>query len=74
LATGGLEPVSIFFPFKKPFNDVENFYFKLTEVLKINSEKNQIETSIGNLKYDKLIIATNSNITFFLEIPTSKNM
>jgi NADH dehydrogenase len=65
VATGGLEPDSIAFPLRKRFNDVENFYFRLTEVLKINPERNQIETSIGNLEYDELIIATGSTTNFF---------
>ena len=65
VATGGLEPDSIAFPLRKRFNDVENFYFRLANVLKINPEKNQIETSIGNLEYDELIIATGSTTNFF---------
>lgn len=65
VATGGLEPDSIAFPLRKRFNDVENFYFRLAEVLKINPEKNQLETSIGNLEYDELIIATGSTTNFF---------
>ncbi|MFY9242786.1 MAG: NAD(P)/FAD-dependent oxidoreductase [Polaribacter sp.] len=65
VATGGLEPDSIAFPLRKRFNDVENFYFRLAEVLKINPDKNTIETSIGNLDYDELIIATGSKTNFF---------
>ena len=65
VATGGLEPDSIAFPLRKRFNDVENFFFRLTNVLKINSEKQTIETTIGNLEYDELIIATGSTTNFF---------
>ena len=65
VATGGLEPDSIAFPLRKRFNDVENFYFRLAEVLNINAEKNYIETSIGDLEYDQLIIATGSTTNFF---------
>ena len=65
VATGGLEPDSIAFPLRKRFNDVENFYFRLAEVKKINQEKNTIETSIGELEYDELIIATGSTTNFF---------
>ena len=65
VATGGLEPDSIAFPLRKRFNDVENFFFRLTEVLNINADKNIIETSIGNLEYDELIIATGSKTNFF---------
>ncbi len=65
VATGGLEPDSIAFPLRKRFNDVENFYFRLAEVTNINADKNKIETSIGNLVYDELIIATGSTTNFF---------
>lgn len=65
VATGGLEPDSIAFPLRKRFNDVENFYFRLAEVVKINPENNTIETSIGNLDFDELIIATGSTTNFF---------
>ena len=65
VATGGLEPDSIAFPLRKRFNDVENFFFRLAEVTNIISEKNEIETTIGNLEYDTLIIATGSTTNFF---------
>jgi NADH dehydrogenase len=65
VATGGLEPDSIAFPLRKRFNDVENFYFRLADVEKINPESNSIETSIGKLEYDELIIATGSKTNFF---------
>lgn len=65
VATGGLEPDSIAFPLRKRFNDVENFYFRLAEVVQIHPEKNLIETSIGFLDYDELIIATGSTTNFF---------
>ncbi|MCH3885820.1 NAD(P)/FAD-dependent oxidoreductase [Tenacibaculum aquimarinum] len=65
VATGGLEPDSIAFPLRKRFNDVENYYFRLAEVTNVNSEKNEIETTIGSLEYDHLIIATGSTTNFF---------
>jgi len=65
VATGGLEPDSIAFPLRKHFNDVDNFYFRLAEVNKINPDNNTVETSIGNLDYDELIIATGSTTNFF---------
>ncbi|WBX72125.1 NAD(P)/FAD-dependent oxidoreductase [Tenacibaculum retecalamus] len=65
VATGGLEPDSIAFPLRKRFNDVENFFFRLAEVTNINADQNIIETTIGNLVYDELIIATGSTTNFF---------
>lgn len=65
VATGGLEPDSIAYPLRKKFNGVSNFYFRLAEVTQIRSEKNEIDTSIGVLAYDYLIIATGSTTNFF---------
>lgn len=73
VATGGLEPDSIAFPLRKRFNDVENFYFRLAEVVQIHPDKNLIETSIGNLDYDELIIATGSTTNFFGNDNIQKN-
>ncbi|WP_299159633.1 NAD(P)/FAD-dependent oxidoreductase [uncultured Tenacibaculum sp.] len=65
VATGGLEPDSIAFPLRKRFNDVENFYFRLAEVTNVDASLNAIETTIGSLEYDELIIATGSTTNFF---------
>lgn len=65
VATGGLEPDSIAFPLRKIFNNLDDYYFRLAEVQQILPEKNEIETSIGNLTYDHLVIATGSATNFF---------
>lgn len=65
VATGGLEPDSIAFPLRKIFNNLDDYYFRLAEVHQILPEKNEIETSIGNLCYDHLVIATGSATNFF---------
>lgn len=73
VATGGLEPDSIAFPLRKRFNDVKNFFFRLAEVVQIHPDKKIIETSIGNLDYDELIIATGSTTNFFGNDNIQKN-
>ena len=65
VSTGGLEPDSIAFPIRKLFNDLEHYHFRLTEVEHINPDKKEIETSIGNLEYDYLVLATGSKTNFF---------
>lgn len=65
VATGGLEPDSIAFPLRKIFNNLEDYYFRLATVHEIHPDKNEIETSIGNLSYDHLVIATGSATNFF---------
>lgn len=65
VSTGGLEPDSIAFPIRKLFNNLENYHFRLAEVYNINADENKIETSIGNLEYDYLVLATGSKTNFF---------
>ncbi|UMB60503.1 NAD(P)/FAD-dependent oxidoreductase [Lutibacter sp. A80] len=65
VATGGLEPDSIAFPLRKVIKNLPNFYFRLADVSKIDSEKRKVYTNIGNLKYDYLIIATGSKTNYF---------
>ena len=65
VATGGLEPDSIAFPLRKTIKDLDNYFFRLTEVTNILPEQNTIETTIGNLEYDYLVIATGSKTNFF---------
>lgn len=65
VATGGLEPDSIAFPIRKLFNNLKYYHFRLAEVVKIHSEKKEIETNIGNLSYDYLVLATGSKTNFF---------
>lgn len=65
VATGGLEPDSIAFPLRKIFNNLDDYYFRLADVHKIRPDKNEVETSIGSLSYDHLVIATGSATNFF---------
>ena len=73
VATGGLEPDSIAFPLRKRFNDVANYYFRLAEVTNIDAGNNSIETTIGSLEYDELVIATGSTTNFFGNESIKKN-
>ncbi len=65
VATGSLEADSIAFSIRKTFEGQKNFRFRIAEVNKINTDKNSIETSIGDIPYDYLIIATGSTTNFF---------
>lgn len=65
VATAGLEPSAISFPFRKIFQNRPNVHFRLTEVKQINPEKNEISTSIGQLSYDYLAICTGANTNYF---------
>lgn len=65
VATSGLETNSIVAPFRKMFGSYQDFYFRLGEVKRINAEENSIETSIGSVKYDYLVIATGAVTNFY---------
>lgn len=65
VATGGLEADSIAFPIRKIFKGQHNLIFRVTEVLKVVPEENKLLTTIGEINYDHLVIATGSTSNFF---------
>lgn len=65
VATGSLEAESIAFSLRKNFSDQKNFRFRIAEVSKINTDKNTLDTSVGEVAYDYLVIATGSTTNFF---------
>ena len=65
VATGALEAESIAFPIRRIFQRQSNFSFGLAEVSKINAEKNTIDTSIGEISFDYLVLATGAETNFF---------
>jgi len=65
VATAGLEPDSIAGPLRKFLEGKADFYFRMSEVQRIVPEQNRIETTIGSLSYDYLILANGSKTNFF---------
>lgn len=65
VATGGLEPGSIAYPIRRIFRGQGNLNFRMAKVLVVHSEFNKIETSIGDIDYDYLVVATGSTNNFF---------
>ncbi|MDQ3534632.1 MAG: NAD(P)/FAD-dependent oxidoreductase [Bacteroidota bacterium] len=65
VATAGLEPDSIAEPLRKIIEDHKDFYFRLAKVNMIVPEKNLLQTEIGELQYDYLVIATGSKTNYF---------
>lgn len=65
VATGGLEADSIAFPIRKIFKGQKNLTFRVTEVQRVIPEENKLITTIGEISYDFLIIATGSTSNFF---------
>ena len=65
VATGGLEADSIAFPLRKIFKGQKNFTFRNAEATQIVHKRKIVETTIGEIPYDYLIIATGSDTNFF---------
>jgi NADH dehydrogenase len=65
VATAGLAPDTIVSPFRKILDEQENYYFRLAEVQAVDTEKQVVETSIGMLRYDYLVLATGATSNFF---------
>ena len=73
VSTSGLEPDSIAYPLRKITRRSTEGYFRLAEVQRIIPEENKIHTSIGELAYDYLVLATGSRTNFFGNKSIEKN-
>ncbi|MGM0636487.1 MAG: NAD(P)/FAD-dependent oxidoreductase [Bacteroidota bacterium] len=73
VSTAGLEPDSIAYPLRKILNKGKNSYFRMAEVEKVLPDKNLVHTSIGDISYDYLVIATGSKTNFFGNENVEKN-
>lgn len=65
IASAGIEPSSISFPFRKLFHRREDFYFRMAEVRSIFPDHKIIQTSIGKIRYDYLVLAAGATTNFF---------
>lgn len=65
VSSSGLEPDSIAYPIRKIIKNHKHSYFRLANVSEINAEVNAIETDIGTLTYDFLVLATGTRTNFF---------
>ncbi len=65
VATAGLEPDSIAYPLRKILRRQRNVIFRMAEVTRVDYERNEIETNIGRIHYDYLVIATGSRPNYF---------
>ena len=65
VATGTLDAPSIAFPLRKMFRKQENLTFRMADVRHIDMENKQLDTDIGPISYDYLVIATGATTNFF---------
>lgn len=64
VASSGLEPSSISFPFRKLFNRHQNIHFRMAEAKQICPDRKILQTSIGNIDYDYLVLAAGTTSNF----------
>ena len=65
VATAGVEPQSIVYPFRKIFDDYPNFFFRMAEALSVDTSHQIVETNIGYVNYDYLVVATGAVTNFY---------
>ncbi len=65
VAMAGLEPSSIIFPLRKIFQKRKHVHIRITEVNEVRAAEKTIETSLGSIYYDKLVIATGATTNYF---------
>jgi len=65
VATAGLEPSSIAYPHRKTFQGRKDFHVRTCLAKRVIPEEKILETSIGALTYDYLVIATGCDTNYF---------
>ena len=66
VAIAGLEPSAISFPLRRMFQGKKNdFHFRMAEIVSVNTSAGILETTIGSIQYDYLVLATGVTTNFF---------
>ena len=65
VATSGIEPDNIVFPFRKLFGKNTNVVYRMADAMRVVPADNQIITSIGAIDYDYLVLAGGSVTNYF---------
>lgn len=65
VAMAGLEPSSISFPLRKIFQSCKNVHIRVTDVQRILPDGKSIETGLGNIAFDELVIATGADTNYY---------
>ena len=65
IASSGLEPAAICFPFRKELRKLRHVRFHMGEALSVDTEKRELITNTGTIPYDYLVLATGTTNNFF---------
>jgi len=73
VATSQIEPSSISFPLRHIFRNKKNVQIRLAKVFSVDTAANKIQTTIGEFKYDYLVLAQGAKTNFFGNNELQKN-
>src|ERR1700734_3357493 len=65
VATARLEPSSISFPLRKVFQHKQNVTIRIAEIEHVDTAARVIHTSLGEISYDRLVIAMGCMTNYF---------
>ncbi len=65
VASSGLEPDNIVFPYRKLFWNYQNVVFRMAEAVRVDAGNSLLHTTIGTIYYDYLVIASGSETNYF---------
>lgn len=65
VASAGLEPSSIAFPFRRVFQGNKDFVFRRAVAQRIDPARHLVSTSLGDISYDYLVVAAGATTNFF---------
>ena len=65
VASSGLEVASVCFPFREEIRRNKNIHYSMGKLLSVSPEEHYITTTIGEIRYDYLVIATGTVTNFF---------
>ena len=65
VGTGGLEADSIAYPLRKVFRRDDNVHIRLAEVREIDTAERVLRTTLHDIRYDYLVVATGSTTNYF---------
>ena len=65
VASAGLEPSNISFPFRRLFQGRKNFFYRMGTVLSVDPVEKAVQTTFGTVHYDYLVLAAGATTNFF---------
>lgn len=65
VATAGIAPSAIAFPIRKLFHHAANVHFRMAELKRVDLASSTIETTIGPIPYNHLVIAVGADTNYF---------